>query len=526
MDEKYNLQWHELPHHLVGTFKDLREEKHFADVTLVSDDQKQTQAHKVVLSACSPVLKTILLSNPHSCPILYLRGVKQRELQAILNYMYLGETEINEDSIQEFLSVAKDFALEQLSEKEFKKYVEKENQIYYQQDSLSDMNNEIILRNDELEIKLESIQNNENILEKQNQSLNNKTPKAIPIFEAYAKDILSVDNGETINYVKRYFDKEELNCDKTNAKSDLEVDSVKNCEVELISERNDNNFEMKSVNLSIEKENFERFSCHACTASFTRKNSLNTHVQFKHNGIGFLCSQCDFKAAKKSALKIHINSSHLGILYPCTYCVYTASTQTILINHIQAKHEKKNYFCDLCDYKARWNAQLRIHKKKIHVDQISVSKDEEEIDIDDMKSSTTMSDSEHRDVTNMENSFVEQEQNREDRFSCNDCNASFTRKDSLKTHWQFKHNGIGFICSQCDFKTAKKSALKVHINSSHLGIQYLCNMCDFKSRYNTTLLSHKRKNHVEAVSDLDHNDVEKLENLSIEQKQNPNDYNN
>ena len=77
MDEKYDLKWKTYSDHLVGVFKELGEDGNFADVTLVSDDQVQTKAHKVVLSACSPVLKTLLVNNPHSHPLLYLRGIKQ-----------------------------------------------------------------------------------------------------------------------------------------------------------------------------------------------------------------------------------------------------------------------------------------------------------------------------------------------------------------------------------------------------------------------------------------------------------------
>ena len=95
MDGKYDLKWKTFQNHLVGVFKDLGEEGHFSDVTLVSDDQIQTPAHKVVLSACSPVLKTLLVNNPHSHPLLYLRGIKQTELQAILKFMYLGLSNIH-----------------------------------------------------------------------------------------------------------------------------------------------------------------------------------------------------------------------------------------------------------------------------------------------------------------------------------------------------------------------------------------------------------------------------------------------
>ena len=118
MGETYNIKWKAFPNHLVGAFKDLGEEGHFTDVTLVSDDQIQTPAHKVVLSACSPVLKALLVKNPHSHPLLYLRGIKQTELMAILQFMYAGETKVNEDRMNKFISVAKDLEVNDISKEE------------------------------------------------------------------------------------------------------------------------------------------------------------------------------------------------------------------------------------------------------------------------------------------------------------------------------------------------------------------------------------------------------------------------
>ena len=108
----------------MGVFKELGEKGHFADVTLVSDDQIQTKAHKVVLSACSPVLKTLLVNNPHSHPLLYLRGIKQTELQAILKFMYFGETQIFEHRINRFVSAAKDLEVKDISTKREENNVE------------------------------------------------------------------------------------------------------------------------------------------------------------------------------------------------------------------------------------------------------------------------------------------------------------------------------------------------------------------------------------------------------------------
>ena len=51
MAGKYTLNWHTFTDHLQLMFKDLYEEDNYSDVTLVSDDQTQFKAHKIVLSA-------------------------------------------------------------------------------------------------------------------------------------------------------------------------------------------------------------------------------------------------------------------------------------------------------------------------------------------------------------------------------------------------------------------------------------------------------------------------------------------
>ena len=64
MVDKYTLNWNTFTDHLQLMFKDLYEQDKYSDVTLVCDDQTQFKAHKIVLSACSPVFKKIIDSNP------------------------------------------------------------------------------------------------------------------------------------------------------------------------------------------------------------------------------------------------------------------------------------------------------------------------------------------------------------------------------------------------------------------------------------------------------------------------------
>ena len=81
------------------------------DVTLVNDEQIPFKAHKFILNVSSPLMEDLLLSNPHSHPLIYLRGVKQQELVYILQFIYFGEANVHNKQIKKFLGIAKDFKL-------------------------------------------------------------------------------------------------------------------------------------------------------------------------------------------------------------------------------------------------------------------------------------------------------------------------------------------------------------------------------------------------------------------------------
>ena len=108
------LSWNTYETHLAATFKNLIDEKSFADVTLVSGDQIKLSAHKLVLSSCSPVLKQILLDNPHPQPLLYMRGINHQDMESLLKFMYLGEVSIFQDRIDDFLEVARELQVKGL----------------------------------------------------------------------------------------------------------------------------------------------------------------------------------------------------------------------------------------------------------------------------------------------------------------------------------------------------------------------------------------------------------------------------
>ena len=117
MSEKLNLKWNNFHTNVSKSFSLLREEDYLQDVTLVTDDNKQMSAHKLVLSACSEYFKNIFKNNKKNAnPILCLTGINYEDLQNILDYMYNGEVRIFQENLDRFLEVAQRFRLEGLME--------------------------------------------------------------------------------------------------------------------------------------------------------------------------------------------------------------------------------------------------------------------------------------------------------------------------------------------------------------------------------------------------------------------------
>ena len=114
--EMIPLKWKFFIPNLSTSLSHLLTENSYSDVTLVSDDIIQFQAHKFVLGASSPVFKKILLHDPNSHPLIYLRGVKHKELGSILQSIYFEEASFNHKNINRFIRTAKDLRIKQLAE--------------------------------------------------------------------------------------------------------------------------------------------------------------------------------------------------------------------------------------------------------------------------------------------------------------------------------------------------------------------------------------------------------------------------
>ena len=250
MSEKICLKWNDFQTNVSKTFGNLRNEEDFFDVTLVSDDQKQMSAHKVILSACSEYFKNILKQNKHSNPLLCLEGVSFNELTNILDYIYYGKVTIHENYLDRFLTIANRLKLDGLtsSDTTFTEFIE--------------------------EAKYTRMIDND---------INTK------LLEMETKDTVKpVNNCDSLS-----------NVDKT--KIVIDSDEFQNIG---IKELDDKLFE------HLERYVGRKWKCTMCEKILRDKCDARIHVESHFEGLQFPCQHCDSIFKSRGTLKVHCSRIH------------------------------------------------------------------------------------------------------------------------------------------------------------------------------------------------------------------------
>jgi len=116
-DENFCLRWNDYEKKYAETFRTLREDEHFADVTLACEGHA-VKAHRIILCACSGYFGHILRTiNPAQHPVLLLSDVRPTDLTALMDFIYFGQVNITQDSLQSFLKVADKLKIKGLCER-------------------------------------------------------------------------------------------------------------------------------------------------------------------------------------------------------------------------------------------------------------------------------------------------------------------------------------------------------------------------------------------------------------------------
>ena len=284
--QKVTMNWHNYSDHLRETLREMMTSTEFADVTLVTDDKQQIRAHRNILSACSPVFKSILqIDCKNANPVIYLRGIQHSEMESIMQFIYLGESRFSEDRMGEFLLVSKNLEIKELSNGMIMNNQTVSNEI-------KDEHGEVFLKpfNEDIENDIQTI-----------------PPKSI---------------------------RSKIRQGTTGVVSEDAKFKCQDCE-KVFNSNNALWYHTKSKHEGL------KYACNQCDFQATQKCNLTAHIQSKHKNFKYACNQCDYQAVYQKHLTQHIESVHEGIKikYACNQCDYQATTQSNLTQHIQSKHE-------------------------------------------------------------------------------------------------------------------------------------------------------------------------------------------
>ena len=265
----YSLSWPEVESERTKALSSMLTSGEFTDVTIACDDD-QIKAHKVVLSAASEVFQNIFRRNQHKHPLLYFFGVTKQQMEAVLDFIYSGDTKVPMEELDTFLNIAKSLQIKGL-------------------------------------VGSHSDQDDSNTLE-ENKTLDSTTNSfEFPnldesrIMHEKSEALVHEDKHEeeeaNISHQKNIISKPSM-IEYSSGVTTLKVDDLKN----------ENNQELdQRVNSLLVKSDTGSWSCKECSYAAVKKSHVKEHVEEHITGFSHYCKVCSKTYYKRVNLRMHQN---------------------------------------------------------------------------------------------------------------------------------------------------------------------------------------------------------------------------
>ena len=388
-----SLSWDNFQNNAQHTFRNLRNDPHFTDVTLVCRDYEHIQAHKVILSSCSPFFKHILVKSPHKHPLLFLNGVNSNDLQSLLQFMYSGEAQVEDEHLAQFLFTASELKIEGLTR--------------IDDISTTASTNDIECNDTDISRHINNLGESE--------GMKNKI-------------ISDIED-------KKSMEETEIHLSPDMFEQDIEEEIKNSCGEENIKEK-------------------EGAQCDICDKQFVNKYVVKKHNNSVHEGLRFLCDHCDFLSSSKENVRSHITRMHPNQELPVIYT--SVKRKDLSIEQVKQeqqftkeykdpgvkKQPAKYLKCKQCPYKSKFRVNLKRHKAS-HSTEAG----------DNMNVSTLMGLGQDDFLEKDEKKETHNEYLKSsNKYECKTCHKNLANKGSLKVHTLSKHKGTKYPCKFCEYQ--------------------------------------------------------------------------
>ena len=444
----------------------------FEDVKLVFTCGKTLLAHRLVLSAASPVLRNLLQTKSlvkSELVHLLLPDFDFTITRQLLKLIYSGEVRLENGQLGLVVEYGRLLDIPAFREDAEKRISEKGPELEKGTDVFLEQSEEPITKETELEVEEseELAQNgvdskksqitieNELTGERANEDSNEEKGMAQTEINSLEKvkeeniegNDLIEDSIETSNKTELLFYKIPQSAEQSKKCPDCDYKSK--WMGDLRKHR-------------LAKHEGLRHECEICQAKFTGKPSLRNHKLTKHEGVSFPCKKCEYTTSSIHQLRNHYQSKHEGVRYPCLHCEEKFIHRSSQKKHTMAKHLGVKFNCPHCEEEFPRQDRLSIHIRKCH----------------------------------------EEGEYREVRFyPCLQCEDKFKKRSTLKKHTMTKHLGVKFTCQHCEEEFPRQVRLSFHIRKCHeegknIGDIYPCLQCEEKFKHRSTLKKHTMAKHL------------------------------
>ena len=289
------------------------------DVTLVSEDEVQMSAHKLVLSASSSFFKSVFRKNPHSHPLIYLTGVTSKNLLNLLDYVYQGQVELREEQVESFLAVSSRLKIAGMVQ-DGADYA----------DATNALDPDPILQTEIVADIIEETDDKEKI-KKEHEGLE------IDDDDTYEEETVVLD--EDTHEVSVAADSSTLQPELQQEEDKLKADIIGEVKVKKTIEK-------KRESQKTEAEMLADFRLRPKLKKFFITDVEEADIKIleliTRDEKGFyLCGVCDHKTAYKQPLKFHIESRHIeGLQFVCDICEKTFRNRNMRNHHRSKSHKQ------------------------------------------------------------------------------------------------------------------------------------------------------------------------------------------
>ena len=494
MTDTYNLHWDTFSENLQLMFKELHEEGKHSDVTLVCDDKTQFKAHKMVLGACSPVFKRILVNNPSEHPLIYLCGIRNYEMKSILQLMYLGEGNFCSEKIEEIVKFAEDLEIKGF---------------YKGPNVQEDVTDETVM--DDIENEYEPRQ------------ITPETPadtdgEQVGLFVDYNAEIKKeVDDGTTNLPVKQSLVREASILPRPSGPpgppAALSVQQqrtitlapgpappgapggggVQQIILPPVQAGQQGQFILQPQQIQLLQ------AMQAGLPGLSGLPGLPLHMT--NSPLPLLgAPQVQQKEKEKKKKKKRKRKEEKDV----AEAEDIAMTEEDVTDDIAMAEE--NALEDIAVKEEDVSEDIAVKEEDISEDFSIKEEVEETAEYDEPPPDSKIKKKPHRSLSvcpdcgkvfNQKYTMLEHHKAKHQniKYPCDQCSYQATTQGSLKQHIRAKHEGIKYPCPECDYQATEKGSLKKHIQSKHENISYACNECDYQGASQSNLQRHLQSKH-------------------------------